>query len=197
MADILRAGPTQPARKPVKSLSHFCRKYRPEGRFCRLCRFITTAPSTTCDSWHFLTRKRSLVRIQSCLPFNSNSLAILLSSLAPSSDPSFNPNCLFPPSFAWVRLDRKPADVCDLTSTLAELRLDHYRDHRRQGHSGYLQHGARQSVTPESTEVYTVYTAKVYPQLPFTQAWLQWNGVENSTFHHIFIARQLHGADQA
>ena len=71
LTDILRTGPTQPARKPVKSLSHFCRKYRQEGRFGRLIRFITTAPSTTCDSWHFLTRKRSLVRIQSCLPYLS------------------------------------------------------------------------------------------------------------------------------
>ena len=33
--------------------------------------------------------------------------------------------------------------------------------------------------TPDSTEV---YTAKVVSQLPFLQAWLQWNGVEDSTF---------------
>jgi hypothetical protein len=53
---------SQPACPLLKSLSHFCRKYRPEGRFCRLCRFITTVPSTTCDLRHFLTRKRSIAR---------------------------------------------------------------------------------------------------------------------------------------
>jgi hypothetical protein len=62
LADLLRAGPTQPALSPLlKSLSHFCRKYRPEGRFCRLCRFITTEPSIVCDSCHCLTRRPSFL----------------------------------------------------------------------------------------------------------------------------------------
>jgi hypothetical protein len=64
------AGPTQPALKPVKSLSHFCRKYRPEGRFCRLCRFITTAPSIIYVSGHFMAWKRSSVRSRSGPPIN-------------------------------------------------------------------------------------------------------------------------------
>ena len=36
--------------------------------------------------------------------------------------------------------------------------------------------------TPDSTEV---YTAKVVPSCLIFEAWLQWNGVEGSTFHQI------------
>ncbi|MGB6133350.1 MAG: LacI family DNA-binding transcriptional regulator [Acidobacteriaceae bacterium] len=45
----------QPVGPLLKSLSHFCRKYRRFGRFCRLCRFVSAVPSITCDSalsWH-------------------------------------------------------------------------------------------------------------------------------------------------
>jgi hypothetical protein len=34
-------------------------------------------------------------------------------------------------------------------------------------------------------QIHLRYTAKVGSQLPFLQIWLQWNGVEGSTFHQI------------
>jgi len=80
---------SQPACPLLKSLSHFCRKYRPEGRFCRLCRFLTTVSSTTCDLRHFLTPKRSLVRIQSCHRINA------IDCILPSATPTTHCVCIY------------------------------------------------------------------------------------------------------
>lgn len=62
----------------------------------------------------------------------------------------------------------------------------------RSCHGGYMQRGSRvrfQSrfrtcdTSPDSSEV---YTAKVGSQLPFLQIWLQWSGVEGSTWRQIY-----------
>ena len=52
---------SQPIDPSLKSLSHFCHKYRLFGRFCR---FITIVPSTTYDSVHFMAWKMWLTPIK-------------------------------------------------------------------------------------------------------------------------------------
>lgn len=49
----------------LRFFPHFARKERPVGRFCRLCRLVSTVPSMLCDLNCSMASKRSSVRPRS------------------------------------------------------------------------------------------------------------------------------------
>ncbi len=72
-AGSCRADPTQSsARWPARvNLAAFWQQIVPIVPFCRLYQLLSTVPSVIYRLPHTLTRKRVLVRIQSCLPYFS------------------------------------------------------------------------------------------------------------------------------
>ena len=70
--------PHRPARWPpgVMFCPHFARKYRPLGRFCRLCRLVSTVPSIIWVRTASMAWKRSSVRSRSGPSNYFNNLAV-------------------------------------------------------------------------------------------------------------------------